>query len=801
MNNIKWDISKETLVKKMMSVIGNSKAVIDKISKLDMDDKNDREEFVNLISDDLTSQTSLQSICVFLQIISKDQDLKECCWKLSNKLSEHAVKFDNHEEIYNKIVQYYLSEDRFSRHDSHFVKKLYSYYNRNGMKLTPEEKDKYYTIKKKIIRLEAEIVSDIKNSVGVINLTDKELEGVSKSFLSGLKRKYNKYQVPLSKHVYTNCMRYVSDPEVRRKLYHYYYKQYSKNADAMLDLFVTKHALAKLMSYNNYSDMKAEQNMAKSSKEIRKFMLEISDLTNDAFDKEMKVLLRLKAKECQNNKVKFNNEINCWDIDYYYERWKEEYGLNENKISRFFPHTYTLNAIFKLYEDLFHIKIEEISEKEVWDKDVKLYRIYDNVNHEKILSGYFYLDPFCRDGKTKVSRCFSLRQACDHPIKGGKQIPVAALVLSFYKEKDIAFLKHSDVVTMMHEMCHVLHNIFGYSRYSMFSGVNVETDFVETPSLVIEKLCWEKDVLKKISKHYRTEEPLPDAIINKLIKIKNMNLGYVYKNHILYSLYDQMVHSNNKFIEICINFMLGNEHDEKLSQKFMINAFNKLYSRVFTYKNLDGKYISINNMDKSYLPASKIGIVTGFDAQMYNYLWSDVHATDIYCSKFSDYKYNSVGLDFRDKILSHGGTKDAIVLITDYLERKPSIDNFLSYNRFVTNQEDSLFFDTKYFNMDDHAMTNSETADEILPEDNSDHITIIEDLSPNLKNDVTDTEEYSNMNKFTEINDSEMSNLGTFDIEESDIYNKKQIQSKPGSVFIKADKKKKKKKQQLKLTK
>ncbi len=99
-------------------------------------------------------------------------------------------------------------------------------------------------------------------------------------------------------------------------------------------------------------------------------------------------------------------------------------------------------------------------------------------------------------------------------------------------------LSHNEIVSLFHEFGHVMHNIFGKTKYSIFSGTNVEFDFVETPAQILENLCWNKSILKKLSSHYKTGNVLPDNIIEKMIKVKGLNIGLSYKHNIMIAIYD-----------------------------------------------------------------------------------------------------------------------------------------------------------------------------------------------------------------------------------------------------------------------
>jgi len=126
-----------------------------------------------------------------------------------------------------------------------------------------------------------------------------------------------------------------------------------------------------------------------------------------------------------------------------------------------------------------------------------------------------------------------------------RQVPVAACVCNFPKSTadKPALLPHNDVVTFFHEFGHVMHVICAETKHTKFGGTRVERDFVEAPSQMLENFIWEKSVLKQLSSHYKTGEPLSDELCDKLVATKEVNAGMHNMRQILFSTLDQTIHS------------------------------------------------------------------------------------------------------------------------------------------------------------------------------------------------------------------------------------------------------------------
>lgn len=243
-----------------------------------------------------------------------------------------------------------------------------------------------------------------------------------------------------------------------------------------------------------------------------------------------------------------------------------------------------------------------------------------------------------------------------------------------------------DVISLFHELGHVMHYIFAKNKYILFSGLNVENDFIETPAQVLDLLCWEKEIIKFISSHIVSKQPLPDDLINKVVKLKNLELALHYKKHILISLFDQIIHSSNSFIESCEESLKSNKIQE-LKTNFS-NLHIDLYDTVFNDTR-------IKSNKEIIVPNEWIIFLYGSDSQYYSSIWSRVMSSDIYIEKFKGKSLNNnIGKEMIDKIFKYGGAKPAYDMVCDYINRKPEINGFISMHDLDTEAEYSFFLNT-----------------------------------------------------------------------------------------------------------
>jgi Zn-dependent oligopeptidase len=164
-----------------------------------------------------------------------------------------------------------------------------------------------------------------------------------------------------------------------------------------------------------------------------------------------------------------------------------------------------------IYQELLGLKFKKLDSCKAWEKSVTCYKVFDERSNE--FMGLFYLDLYPREGKYNHAAVFPLvqRSVVGDDIKRA----AAAMVVNFdtAKEGQPSLMVHSNVKTFFHEFGHVMHNMCSKANYARFSGTAVERDFVELPSQMLENWTWDPTIMKRLSSHYKTGEPMPDELI------------------------------------------------------------------------------------------------------------------------------------------------------------------------------------------------------------------------------------------------------------------------------------------------
>jgi oligopeptidase A len=346
----------------------------------------------------------------------------------------------------------------------------------------------------------------------------------------------------------------------------------------------------------------------------------------------------------------------AWDWPYISEQLKEtRYAFSEQEVKQYFIAPRVLAGLFKIVETLFEVSIRRDTTP-VWHPAVEFYRI----ERGNELVGQFYLDQPARTGKRGGAWMDDVRARWLRPDTGTLQTPVAHLVCNFATGVDgkPALLTHDDVITLFHEFGHGLHHMLTQVNERDVSGISgVEWDAVELPSQFMENFCWEWDVLKHMTAHVETGEPLPQALFDKMTAAKNFQSGMQTLRQIEFALFDMLLHT---------------EHDP--AQDFM--------------PLLD---LVRNEVAVLQPPAWSRAVHTfshifagGYAAGYYSYKWAEVLSADAYAA-FEETIGNDglpsvqTGRKYRHAILEAGGSRPALESFKAFRGREPSLDALLRH--------------------------------------------------------------------------------------------------------------------------
>ena len=582
----------------------------------------------------------------FLSYVSTDKNFRDAALALQMQMSQYMVDVATRRDVYRAIKAYADTKPQLEPDQALLLKDMMIGFKNSGMELNDEELETFKKLNKEKAQYIIQFDKNVQEYKDYLDVDEAQLQGLGADYISKLqKTPQGKYRVTLDYPDYVPFM-LNSDSDAARKELEFKYNRRGgeENVELLEKTLTLRRQIAQLLGYKNHAQLKLENRMAKNPETVEKFLKDLQKRLQPMAKQEDKNLIAYKNE----NKGTKSRTLYPYESGYWSNKYKKEnLDVDPEVIKEYFPSDVVISGMLELFGDLFGITFEP-ADIPVWHPDVKAFKIVNK--DDGALVAYFYMDLYPREGKYKHAACFDLVEGKEKE-DGTYQIPFVAIVANMNKPSADApsLLKHGEVSTLFHEFGHVLHNALTKARYSSQSGTSVSWDFVETPSQMLERWAWNPQVLKKISKHYKTGQPLPDEMIEKMIAAKNFGAAGCYLRLDFFAQYDIMLHTKNKPPDT-----------------------------TKTYFSLTKKIRGLPLSKGTYPQAAFGHIMGGYDAGYYGYLWSEVIAEDF----FNEFEKNGVfnpdiGRKFRREILEKGGTVEEEQMVQNFLGRKEDITPFL----------------------------------------------------------------------------------------------------------------------------
>ena len=477
------------------------------------------------------------------------------------------------------------------------------------------------------------------------------------------------HKLSLKMPVYLPIMQFGSHRPLREQLYRAYVTRASDqaagdatrfdNSAVMAELLALRQEEAQLLGYRHHADVSLVPKMAQSPEQVVSFLRDLAAKARPYAEQDLADMRAFAAEHLG------LADPQAWDWPFIGEKLKEaRYAFSEQEVKTYFTAPKVLAGLFQIIETLFEVAIRPDSAP-VWHPGVQFFRIERSTAQGPQLVGQFYLDPAARAGKRGGAWMDDVRARWLRPDNGALQTPVAHLVCNFADGVDgkPALLTHDDVITLFHEFGHGLHHMLTQVNERDVSGISgVEWDAVELPSQFMENFCWEWDVLKHMTAHVETGEPLPRALYDKMLAAKNFQSGLQTLRQVEFALFDMLLHSQATppADGAAILTLLDAVRDEVSVLK------PPAYSRTpHTFSHI---------------------FAGGYSAGYYSYKWAEVLSADAYAAFEEAAKARGgstldveTGRRYRQAILEAGGSRPAMESFKAFRGREPSIDALLRH--------------------------------------------------------------------------------------------------------------------------
>ena len=479
-------------------------------------------------------------------------EFREIQRELSPKLSDYRSKINQNERLFSRIKAVYESDElaTLSDEEQRITWLIYNGFARNGATLEGEAKARYAEINKELASLHTKfsnnVLADEENYVTYI--TEDQLDGLPESFVKAAaaaateRGKEGQYAITNTRSSMDPFLTYSTHRDLREKVWTTYYSrgdngdEFDNNA-LVKRILELRHERIKLLGYENYAQWRLEDRMAKTPENAMDLMMKVWPAAIARVEEEVADMQAI-ADELGDDIT-----IKPWDYRYYAEKVrKAKYDLDSNEVKQYLQLDKLREAMFYVAGRLFNFDFKPVPEGSVpvFHPDVKVWEVTDKDSGKLI--GLWYLDPFARKGKRSGAWATTYRS---HTTFDGAKTVLSSNNSNFVKgpEGEPTLISWDDAETYFHEFGHALHFLSATVKYpTSHSGVR---DYTEFQSQLLERWLTTDEVVDQYLVHYKTGEPIPDSLIEKINNAATFNEGFKTTEYMASAIMDLLYHTTD----------------------------------------------------------------------------------------------------------------------------------------------------------------------------------------------------------------------------------------------------------------
>lgn len=603
---------------------------------------------------------------VFFNLLSAhtNDQMDELAQKMSPLLTEHGNKFLLNEKVWERVKAVHDHPNReLTPEEQTLLQKTYTGFVRHGALLSPEDKVRFAELQKELGMLTLQFnQNELKETNNFqLHLTDEsQLAGLPDSrkeaaAQAAKEKGLEGWLITLHAPSYSPFMTYADNRELRRQLYMAHgtlctHDNEYNNLPLVPKIVNLRTQLAQILGYKTFADFILERRMALDTEHVYQLLHQLLEAYLPTAQKEVE-----EVKELARRLEGPDFELQPWDYGYYCHKLKmERYNLDAEMLRPYFELSQVKKGVFGLATQLYGITFHPRTDIDVYHPEVEAWEVKDA---DGSYLGILYTDFHPRDSKQSGAWMTTYQEQWISPITGEDVRPHASVTMNFTKptETKPALLTLGEVETFLHEFGHSLHALFSKVRFESLSCTNVYWDFVELPSQFMENYAVEPDFLNTFARHYQTGEPMPQELIDRIIRSRNFQAAYSCVRQVSLGLLDMAYYTRSEeFNEDVIAF----EHEAwktcqllpQIPECCMTTQFGHIMSG-------------------------------GYAAGYYSYKWAEVLDADA----FSLFQQNGIfdqktAESFRNNVLSRGCTEPPMDLYKRFRGQEPTIDALLRRN-------------------------------------------------------------------------------------------------------------------------
>lgn len=601
---------------------------------------------------------------VFYNMLSAEtnDEMDALAQKMQPILTKHANDMRLNPKLFERIRAVHRHHRRLTPEEKRLLDDCYDGFVRSGALLDEAGKKRLRQLTEEAGMLSLQFSQNLlkENKAYTLHLTDEaDLDGLpdtAREAAAQAAREQEKegWVFTLDQPSYGPFMTYSTRRELRRQMYMAKntvctHDNSENNADICRRLVNLRLEIARLLGHKTYADYVLKHRMATKTRNVYRLLDQLIEAYRPTALKEVDDIRRM-ARKTEGRSF----ELRPWDFSFYSHKLQmERYNIDSEMLRPYFELSRVIDGVFGLANRLYGITFRENRDIPVYHPDVRAYEVFDR---DGSYLAVFYADFHPRKGKQGGAWMTEFQgQWIDR--KGVNVRPHVSVVMNLTKPTDEkpALLTLGEVETFLHEFGHSLHGMFANTRFESLSGTNVWWDFVELPSQFMENYAVEKDFLRTFAVHYETGEPLPDELIDRIVRSRNFMAAYGCMRQVSFGLLDMAYYTRREPLD-----------DD-------ITAFEKkAWERAIVMPQLQDTCMTVQF---SHIMAG------GYAAGYYSYKWAEVLDADA----FSVFKRHGIfdrktAQSFRDNILSRGGTEHPMTLYKRFRGGEPTVDALLRRN-------------------------------------------------------------------------------------------------------------------------
>jgi peptidyl-dipeptidase Dcp len=479
-------------------------------------------------------------------------EFREIQKEMVPKISAFNSSITGNEKLFAKIKTVYQSEElkTLTTEEQRITWLTYNSFASNGATLLGESKARYAAINQEVAGLQTRfannILADEENYALFLN--DDQLSGLSESLISAAANaaeslgKESQYAITNSRSSMDPFLTYSDERKLREKVWTTYYNRANNgdefdNNQLIKNILKLRHERVALLGYDNYSQWRLEDRMAKNPENAMDLMKKVWPAAIARVDEEVTDMQAIADAEGATFKIA------PWDYRYYAEKVrKDKYSLDSDEVKQYLQLDKLREAMFYVAGRLFNFDFMPVPEGSVsvFHEDVKVWEVKDKTTGEHI--GLWYLDPFGRKGKRSGAWATTYRS---HTTFDGKKTVLSSNNSNFVKgpEGQPTLISWDDAETYFHEFGHALHFLSATVAYpSSHSGVR---DYTEFQSQLLERWLTTDEVINNYLVHYKTGEPIPADLVAKIKKAATFNEGFKTTEYMASAIMDLLYHTTD----------------------------------------------------------------------------------------------------------------------------------------------------------------------------------------------------------------------------------------------------------------